>query len=240
MYWFLAMVTFLVFIIKGMAGFANSLFFGAVLAQRIDNIMISPMDLLLSLPSNAIFTWKERKLLKRNVWLPLSVLVLLGSIPGVFFLKIGDARNIKIMFGFLVVFVALEMFFRERSTKVHTSSKSLLVIIGLISGICCGLYGIGAVLAAYVSRTTTNMKEFKSNICFVFTVENIFRVFLYTATGIITWDIFLTTLSVVPFMLAGLFVGMKLADKVEEKTVKNTIILLLILSGVYLIITNLI
>lgn len=30
MYWLLAIVTFLVFIIKGMSGFANSLFFGAV------------------------------------------------------------------------------------------------------------------------------------------------------------------------------------------------------------------
>ena len=103
--------------VKGMCGFANTLVFGTLAGFFTDNVNISPVDLLLGYPSNLWIAWTERKGIRPKIWIPLSLLVIAGSIPGVFLLKTGDARTIKILFGFVVVFLGLEMFLRERKAS---------------------------------------------------------------------------------------------------------------------------
>ena len=78
---------------------------------------------------------------------------------------------------------------RESSNRKSGGSKLVLVLIGIISGLLCGLYGVGALLAAYVSRVAENSHEFKANICVVFVVENTIRIILYVATGILTLSV---------------------------------------------------
>ena len=71
-----------------------------------NNRNISPAELLLGYPTNVIMAWKERRSIQWKICIPLSALVIAGSIPGI------------------------------------------------LSGLLCGLYGIGALLGAYVSRVT--------------------------------------------------------------------------------------
>ena len=108
-------------------------------------------------------------------------------------------------------FIGFEMYFRESKAKVVKEFKIVLVMIGLISGMLCGLYGIGALLAAYV----------------------------IVLMGIISVDIFKDAIILIPFMLIGLFVGMKSSAVLNEKIVKKVVILMLILSGIGLIVNNL-
>ncbi len=65
---------------------------------------------------------------------------------------------------------------RECSKKRARSSKLVLAIIGVTAGMLCGLFGVGALLAAYVSRVTENDESFKANISAVFIVDNTFRI----------------------------------------------------------------
>ena len=53
--------TFTSYIIKGLCGFANTMVFTAMLSFGSVNANISPVDLLLGYPANAILTWKNRK-----------------------------------------------------------------------------------------------------------------------------------------------------------------------------------
>nr|WP_297708718.1 hypothetical protein [uncultured Butyrivibrio sp.] len=78
------------------------------------------------------------------------------------------------------------MLLREASGKKSKQSRVLLTVIGILSGILCGLYGVGALLGAYIGRTTNDAKTFKANICMVFIIENTFRIILYSIYGIIT------------------------------------------------------
>lgn len=228
----------LAYFIKGLCGFANSLIFSSILSFGMNNINITPVDVLLGYPTNMIMAWKGRKEIDWKVSLPLAFLVLLGNIPGIFLLKIGNAQVIKIFFGFVIIGIGIEMFFRERGTKKIKSSKWVLGVIGLLSGLLCGLYGIGALLAAYVSRVTDNSQEFKANMCVVFTIENTFRVILYLWMGILTIEVIKQVLLVVPFMLIGLFVGMKSSSLLDEKMVKKVVIMMLIISGAALVVNN--
>ena len=169
----------------------------------------------------------------------MSILVLLGCIPGAFLLKNAEARYIKFVFGVVVILIGIEMYLREKEVFRLRESKIILAIIGILSGVLCGLFGVGALLAAYVGRVTGSDSEFKANISAVFIVENTFRIILYSAIGVITFSSLKYSLILFPFMLAGLFAGIKSASILDEKTVKKLVIILLIVSGIMLIIKNL-
>ena len=203
------------YFIKGLCGFANTLVFTAILSFGSVNANISPIDLLLGYPANVILTWKNRKNLDPKVYIPLAVLVLAGSIPGAFLLKNVDARAIKLVFGVVVVALGAEMLSREYSKKRVPSSRLVLAIIGVAAGVLCGLFGVGALLAAYV------------------------RIILYSALGLLTFDTVLSVLKLIPFALLGLFLGIKCSNHMDGKNVKKITSVLLILSGISLILKNL-
>ena len=227
------------FFVKGLCGFANTLVFTSVLGFGINNVNISPVDLLLGYPANIIMVWKNRKKINPKVCIPLIVIVLAGSIPGALLLKSAEAKYLKILFGAVVVFIGIELLMNEAGKIRLRDSKISLGAIGLLSGITCGLFGVGALLAAYIGRVAKTNDEFKGTISAVFAAENTFRIITYCILGVITPQSLKTVLVMVPFMLLGLFAGMKSGKFIDEKRSKKLVIVLLIISGLILILNNL-
>lgn len=228
----------LAFFVKGISGFANTLVFTTITGFGYNNVNITPVELILGYPTNLVIAWKERRNTDYKIWLLPALLVCLGSIPGMLFLKSGDAQYIKIFFGIIVIGLGVEMLFREYKIKQRKSSKLVLFIIGALSGLLSGLYGVGALLAAYMSRTTKDSSSFKGNICVVFIVENTFRIIVYIILGIINKEIFVKAVSLIPFMALGLAGGMLSSKFMPEKTGKMLVIIMLIISGAVLVINN--
>ena len=226
------------YFIKGLCGFANTLVFTTILSFGTPNVNISPIDLLIGYPTNLILTWENRKKLDSKVYLPLIALVIIGSIPGVFMLKNVNTSIIKLIFGVVVIVLGLEMLLREYSKDSGKSSRILLAIIGVASGVLCGLFGVGALLAAYVSRVTDDSQSFKANISAVFIVDNTFRIILYSTLHILTLDTLKRGLILIPFVLIGLIAGMKCSSIMNKNLAKKITALLLVISGISLVIKN--
>lgn len=165
--------------------------------------------------------------------------MLAGSIPGALLLKHVDARAIKLVFGVVVLGLGTEMLTREFSQKRARASKWMLAVIGVAAGVLCGLFGVGALLAAYVSRVTDDTNAFKANISAVFIVDGTFRIVLYSVLGLLTFDTVKTAAMLLPFAALGLFAGMKCSRVLDEKWVRRLTSVLLVLSGVSLIAVNL-
>lgn len=229
------------FIVKGLCGFANSLIFGSAMSFRADNIDITPIDLILGAPSNIIMTIRERKSLSWRVYLPLCLIVIAGIIPGALLLKHLDATILKLVFGVSIIMVTAMMLKEEFQKDVpqKNSSRITLVLIAIVSGVMSGMFGIGAFLAAYVSRTTQNSSEFRANLCMVFFVQNTFRIILYSVMGILTIPILKQALILLPFMFIGLTIGMLISKRISDSAIKKVVIILLTLSGISLIANNL-
>lgn len=235
-WWIVATV--IAYFIKGLCGFANTLILSSILSFGTDTINITPVDLLLSVPTNGIMVWKERKNLDWGMCVPLAVLLLAGSVPGVIFLRNAESGLVKIIFGIVVIYIGVNSLLSEREYKGRPS-KVKLYLIGILSGIICGIYGVGALLSAYVSRNSKDSHAFKGNICFVFFVENAFRAILYICYGIITLETMKRSLMLFPVMLVGLWAGIWSGNFLNEKAVKKVVIIMLIISGAALIISNL-
>ncbi len=227
------------YFVKGLCGFANTLVFTSILSFGTSNANISPIDLLVNYPSNLVMIYKNRKGLNWKVYVPLAALVLAGSVPGAFLLKNINAGAIKLLFGAVVVLLGAEMLLRQFSKRKLKSSKVALAIVGIVAGALCGLFGIGALLAAYVGRVTDDQSAFKANINAVFFVENTFRVVLYSVLGLLTVETLRYAAILIPFSLIGLSLGILTSSRFNEHTSKIVISVLLIFSGVSLILAQL-
>ena len=197
------------------------------------------MDLIIGYPANVIIAWKERRQINWRISLPVAALIIFGNIPGIFMLKNVDTRTIKVIFGFFIIAMGIEMLMREKAGKKQKQSKIILGLIGVLSGLCCGLYGVGALLAAYMDRVTEDSHAFKGNLCFVFWIECTFRLIVYPCIGIMNWQIFRQAVCMIPFMVLALVFGMKCCGHLNETVIKRLVIIVLILSGIALVIQNL-
>ena len=236
-YWIIAALA--AFFVKGLCGFANTLVFTSILSFGVSNASISPVELLLGYPTNFILAWKERKSIRWEICLPLALLVVVGTIPGVLFPKSAHVSSIKVLFGAIIVLIGAEMLWSDANGSRFKQSKFLLILIGILSGILCGLYGVGALLGAYLGKVTNDSHSFKANICTVFVIENTLRIVLYTVWGLLTFDVLRQAVVLLPFMLIGLGSGMLSGKFLDEKIVRKLVIVMLIVSGAALILTNL-
>lgn len=236
---FLFISTLIAYFVKSITGFGNTLVMGTLFSFVISNKITTPVDLLFSIPTNAYLVWKDRKGLSLKIVVPLSLMLLAGIIPGTFLLKTGSDKVLKSILGIIIVIMAIEMATRKSPAEGAKKGNPLfLVFIGVISGVLAGVYGISAPLIAYISRTTDNRNQFRANICCVFLVDNIFRFVLYMYNGILNKEVFLISLLLFPAVITGMFIGGKVDSKIDEETVKKSVIALLIISGTTLFIKS--
>jgi uncharacterized membrane protein YfcA len=229
------------FFVKGITGFGNTLVMGSLFSFILPNRIITPVDLIISIPTNMYLVWRERKNISFKIIGPLSVVILAGIIPGAFLLKVGSDWILKSLLGLVVIGMAGEMLVRK--PQDHDQKKSGLVLfmtIGLISGLLCGLYGISALLVTLLSRNTENRSQFRGNICSLFLVDNLFRFVLYWYTGILTKQAMLLTIGLSPAVILGMYLGIKGDAYITEETGKKFVIFLLISTGAVLFVKSLI
>ena len=221
------LATLAAFFIKGLCGFANTLVFQSILSFGVNNASISPVELALGFPGNAILTWQNRKSLDPKVFGPLMALML-SSI---------DGRIVKIIFGTAIILIAQDML--RGQGKPRKEKKWMTALVGVAAGVLSGLFGVGALLAAYVSRITETNGAFKANISVVFLAENVFRFALYAALGILNQAALVTAVKLMPFMLVSLFAGIAVSKKIDDRRIRKLVLLLLVVSGAMLIAQNL-
>ena len=236
LWWIVATVA--AYFVKGMCGFTNGLVFTTILSFTKDNVNISPVSLVLGYPANLIIAWKNRKSINWKMCLALTTLVILGNIPGAYLLKNADTSIVKVILGFIIIYLSVEMFLNEYRKKKKKSSKLVLGIVGVLAGLVSGIYGVGALLGVYVNKITNDTKEFKANANIVYFASDTFRLCLYIAWGIVSWDVVKQAVILVPFMLLSLALGMKLSNYIHEKTARSIVILMLIISGTALLVNN--
>jgi uncharacterized membrane protein YfcA len=232
---FLFISTLFAYFIKGITGFGNTLVMGSLFSFVVSNRLTTPVGLIFGIPTNTYMVWRERKNISMEVVIPLSLMVLTGIIPGIFLLKFGNDWILKSILGVVVVGIALEMLARKPyKNGTKKTNPIFLTVIGITSGVLTGLYGTGALLVAYINRTTNNRSQFRANICCVFLVDNIFRFFLYLFTGILNKEIFFMILFLSLAVFIGMMIGVKVDSNMKEETVKKFVIALLITSGTVL------
>ncbi len=228
------------YFVKGIAGIGNTLVVTAAMAWTRTNQEITPVELLLCVPTNLLLAWQNRRHINWRLTIPPLCMVLAGDVVGVLLLKNANVNAMKVVFGAVLILLGAEMLWRElRGVQEKKTYPAILMTLGISAGVLCGLFGAGALLAAYFARVTRDDKVYKGSMCMIFALENIFRVIVCSATGLLTLEtVKIAGVLALP-MLIGLFAGMKLSTRMNARAMRIVIIVMLMVSGLPLLLTNL-
>ena len=234
--WMLA--AFVGYFVKGVAGIGNTLVVTSAMAYTRTNAEITPVELLLCVPTNLAVTWVYRRHIDWKLAIAPLCMVLAGDALGVLLLKNVDVTAMKAVFGVVLILLSVEQLWRElRGKPTRAGHPALMLTLGISAGVLCGMFGVGALLAAYLSRVTTDDATYKGTMSIIFTIENFFRVIAYSATDLLTAVSLTRAAILLPFMGAGLFLGIRLSNRLNARTMRLIIGAMLLLSGLPLLLT---
>ena len=218
------------FVIKGLAGFGDPLIYTPLLSVALPNSTITPGMLPVSLVLNARVVWQNRAHFSAKVVLPIAAFVMLGIIPGTLLLRYGSPTILKLLLGLVIIAMGIEML--TRKPGAGTPSALLRSVMSFLSGVTAGLFGIDLLFLAYLERVTQNREEFRGNVCFVFLLESVFRVILYTWNGMFTRESLILSVIALPAAFLGMWIGALLDRRVSDRLSHRFIIYVFILGGV--------
>ena len=228
------------YFVKGVAGIGNTLVVTSTMAYTRTNAEITPVELLLCVPTNLTVTWTYRHHIKWKIAIAPLCMVLAGDMLGVLLLKNTDVTLLKMIFGVVLILLSVEQLWRElRGQGGKASHPALMLALGISAGVLCGMFGVGALLAAYLSRVTTDDKSYKGTMSLIFMVESFFRVVAYSVTGLLTVQSLITAAMLLPFMGLGLFLGLKTAHRMNPRLMRLVVTVMLLVSGIPLLLTSL-
>ena len=219
------------FVIKGLAGFGDPLISTPLLSVCLPNSVITPGLSPVSPILNASMVWKNRAHFSPKVVLPISVFVLLGVLPGTMLLKFGSPAPLKVLLGLLIVGLGVEMLTRK-STPSGRQNPVIRSTVSFCSGFTAGLFGINLLFLAYLERVSVRREEFRANVCFVFFLENIFRIGVYLTQGMFTKESLLLSAAALPAAVLGMKLGELLDRHLSDRLSRKCIIYVFILGGV--------
>ena len=221
----------LAFIIKGLVGFGDPLVSTPLLSVVLPNSVITPGLMPVSLLLNARMVWKNRAHFSAKLVLPIAAFVLLGIIPGTLLLRYGSPAKLKLLLGLVIIGLGIEMLTRKPGAQGKPNAV-VRSVVSFLSGITAGLFGIDLLFLAYLERVTQKREEFRSNVCFVFIFECVFRVILYLWSGMFSRESLLLSVIALPASLLGMWIGALLDKRVSDRLSHRFIIYVFILGGV--------
>ena len=228
------------YFVKGVAGIGNTLVVTSVMAYTRTNAEITPVELLLCVPTNLAVTWVYRRHIDWKLALAPLFMVLAGDALGVLLLKNVDVTAMKAVFGVVLMLLSVEQLWREmRGRPGKAGHPAAMLALGISAGVLCGMFGVGALLAAYLSRITSDDATYKGTMSIIFTVENLFRIVAYSAAGLLTSVSLTRAAMLLPMMAVGLFLGIRLSGKLQARTMRIIIGVMLLISGLPLLLTAL-
>lgn len=228
------------YFIKGVAGIGNTLVVTSAMSYTRTNAEITPVELLLCVPTNLAVTWVYRRHINWKLAIAPMCMVLAGDVLGVLLLKNVDVTAMKAVFGVVLILLSAEQLWRElRGKPGKAAHPALMLALGVSAGVLCGMFGVGALLAAYLSRVTTDDQTYKGTMSIIFTVENAFRVIAYSVAGLLTTASLINAAMLLPFMGLGLFLGIRLSSRMNARAMRIIIGVMLLISGVPLVLAGL-
>ena len=218
--------------VKGIAVFIVILFVFAFGAKASTGVL---MPLLIGGDIFAIIYYK-----KHADWKYIFILIpwmILGVILGTYFGNLLDENTFRLGMAGLILLTTLLLLYWERyPLKQVPSHWSFAGSLGVLAGFTTMIGNLaGAVTNIYFLAMRLPKNVFIGTSAYVFFIINIFKVpFHVYVWETINLGSFLTSLSYFPFLFLGLFVGVKVVARINDKNYRKLILILTAIGSVVL------
>ncbi len=166
--------------------------------------------------------WQLRKEVKTDELLRLLLPCLVGVPVGVTFLTRLDGELVKAGLGAVLVGYGLYALFGKQPKAL---SAGWGWPIGLLAGMLSGAFqASGPPVVAYLTARGLEKDAFRGTLQAFFFLQGLLALGSYATAGIVNGQTLLWSASMIPTVLAGTFLGHKLAGKVDQETFRTCIL----------------
>lgn len=217
-----------------MAGFGNALIAMPLLIGILGLERAAPLMNVVGFVGLAIaLAQMWRHLTLRDIWrwvvgaavtLPIGVRMI-GVIP-------DDV--IRLMLGGLVVVFAVYRL--ANFPPLPIKNENWGIVAGLIAGFFSGIVNIpGPPVVIYAESQDWEPDRFRMNTMSFFLVTSVYSFVNRVMVGQVTWEVVGLSLSSLPFVAVGLFLGWWVSKRIDREAFKRLVLVLLLVIGVRLI-----
>lgn len=93
--------------------------------------------------SASLLAHHKRGNIKWSIWYLLAPAVIIGVIAGVSLAHALNSSTLKLLFGLLMLILAGQMLLVGRARILQFHSPALLIMLGILTGLLCGMLGVG-------------------------------------------------------------------------------------------------
>lgn len=222
------------YVIFGISAFGAALFTVPVLSHFFPLDFVLPMCVLLDVSaalSLGVRFSRESDKSELKWMVPFCVV---GSVLGVTLL-VSLPRQATLA-GIGAFLVAYGIYALRQGTALRVVSRAWAPVAGLVGGTMGTLFGIGAPpYAIYLSHRATDKLAFRATLSNMVIFSVSIRALVFTASGLMLADRLVGFAVLVPFALAGLWLGNRVHGRISREAVLRVVSALLLLIGVSLV-----
>ena len=172
--------------------------------------------------------------------MPFSVGTFLGILIGSFIFHNTKSETISIAIGVTIIIFALINFKGFKISEVLVDNQLFGLLFGLFSGIIGGMTTVlGPLMIIYLVSLNLSKERFSQNVSFLVfsTLIPLYTMFFIYQKVVIN-DFLATSLALIPTMFMQ-YLGLKVRDKIPQKTFKNLTLIFLTFVGLLVLYKNL-
>jgi len=169
--------------------------------------------------------WKQWNV--RDVFY-LALPCIAGAVLGAFLLDWFSpvmARRAIGIIGFIYIATELFRIFKQKMVRTPTAVRS--ITIGIIGGVTASLANSGSVFISTYVAGRLPKQMFVGTLVLVFVWINLTKVLMFSVLGILGKKLWLSSLSLLPFIIIGAMLGKWVNNRIDEKQFKQWIFLLI-------------
>ena len=221
-------------IVQGIVGFGMGLLSASITLRALGPQLMAPVNVGLAVFMNASLFFRLRKNADWSIISPLLIGSPFGLWLGTYLPHIIPADIFKTCFG---IFVALSGAVLWTGWKCSAEGFVPRMAVGFASGILSGSISLGAPpVAIFLTAGSTPKHVFRSSVSAYLTAQNVMSAIAFALRGAYTADYFKGLALLLPFVLAGTWLGSRFASRVNEQMFRRGVMILIIVSGLSLLI----
>lgn len=223
-YLIIATIGFIAFFLKGMTGTGTTTVIVGLSIFTIDPKMAIVLSSFVNIFGGLYMLRQDTTKLAKKYWIPIATAMVLGSIVGAQTLKIIDSSTFNTILGIAFILIALSFIKPKQRTNakiIPIKTSPLDAIAGVIGGFFGGFIGANApILIGYFGHFL-DKQHLRRLLVIIFIPAATAQTLTFAANGLLTKQIILYGLIILPAMVAGITCGNHMFQKISETTFKR-------------------
>ncbi len=225
-------VVFVAALTQGVVGFGFGLVTMALLPLFMSERFAVPFVAIYCFGVAALIAWQLRRHLQLRRTLPLLIGTAIGVPLGVLALQVANPLTIKLILGItLIAYSGWALF-----TTIEPRERHIPVAWAWLAGAASGVLGAfntgGPPAVVYTTLRNWDKDATKSTLQVVFLLTSVIQLVGFAWTGMLTSEVLIQNLVMLPAMVLGVVVGHFLYARIDELTFKRALLGVLLLVGI--------